>query len=83
MHPKTLVHKPPDANVVNVIQGIGGLRAGIVQILRTLHAQYGQLTPHLISEVARELLDMSVRHLAVGFFSPPGYGLPAAKRKVA
>jgi NADH:ubiquinone oxidoreductase subunit E len=55
MHPKTLVHKSPDANVVAMIRGLGGSRTEIVRILRVLHAEYGQLTPHLIAEVAREL----------------------------
>jgi NADH:ubiquinone oxidoreductase subunit F (NADH-binding)/NADH:ubiquinone oxidoreductase subunit E len=55
MHPKTLVYRSPDTSVVELIQGLGGSRAGVVQILRNLHAQYGQLTPHLVSEVAREL----------------------------
>jgi NADH:ubiquinone oxidoreductase subunit E len=55
MHPKTLDHKSPDPNVANIIEGIGRSRAGIVQTLRTLHTQYGRLTPRLISEVARKL----------------------------
>jgi NADH:ubiquinone oxidoreductase subunit F (NADH-binding)/NADH:ubiquinone oxidoreductase subunit E len=55
MHPKTLVYRSPDTSVVELIQGLGGSRAGVVQILRNLHARYGQLTPHLVSEVAREL----------------------------
>jgi NADH:ubiquinone oxidoreductase subunit F (NADH-binding)/NADH:ubiquinone oxidoreductase subunit E len=55
MHPTTLVYKPPDPAVVDLIKGLGRHRSEIVRILRTLHAEHGQLTPHLIAEVAREL----------------------------
>jgi NADH-quinone oxidoreductase subunit F len=55
VHPKTLVHREPDPGVVELIQGLGGSHAEIVQVLRTLHAERGQLTPHLLDEVAREL----------------------------
>jgi NADH:ubiquinone oxidoreductase subunit F (NADH-binding)/NADH:ubiquinone oxidoreductase subunit E len=55
MHTRTLVHKPPDPAIVNLIRELGGSRAEIVKILRTLHAEHGYLTPHLIDEVAREL----------------------------
>jgi NADH:ubiquinone oxidoreductase subunit F (NADH-binding)/NADH:ubiquinone oxidoreductase subunit E len=80
MHPKTLIHKSPDASVVNVIEGIGGPRAGIVQILRTLHTQYGQLTPHLISEVARELKSPESRvHGIATFYSLLTSPVPSEK----
>jgi NADH:ubiquinone oxidoreductase subunit E len=55
MHPKTLVYGSPDTGVVNLIRNIGGSRAGVVLILKSLHSQYGQLTPHLGSEGAQEL----------------------------
>ena len=55
MHPKTLVHKPPDPAIVKLIRELGGSRAEIVRVLRALQAEYGPLTPHLIAEVAREL----------------------------
>ena len=55
MHPTTLTYKPPDPEVVGLIRELGGHRSEIVMILRALHAARGQLTPHLISEVAREL----------------------------
>jgi NADH-quinone oxidoreductase subunit F len=55
MHSKTLVHKPPDPAIVNLIREVGGSRAEIVKVLRTIHREYGYLTPHLIGEVAREL----------------------------
>ena len=38
-----------------LIDRLGGAHAGIVRILRTLHAEQGQLTPHLIAVVARAL----------------------------
>ena len=55
MHPITLSYKPPDPNVVDLIRELGGPHAEIVKVLRTMHAEHGQLTPHLIAEVAREL----------------------------
>jgi NADH:ubiquinone oxidoreductase subunit F (NADH-binding)/NADH:ubiquinone oxidoreductase subunit E len=55
MHPKTLVHKSRDTNIVELLKGLGGSRAEIVQVLRTLHDKYGELTPRLVTEVAREL----------------------------
>ncbi len=80
MHPKTLVYRPPDTGVVEFIRGIGGFRAGIVQTLRAIHAQYGQLTPHLISEVARELkLPESRVHGIATFYSQLATPVPAEK----
>ena len=55
MHPTTLAHKPPDPNVIHLIEELGGSHADIVRVLRTLHAEHGLLTPHLIEEVARQL----------------------------
>ena len=55
MHPTTLTYKPPDPEVVGLIRDLGGHRSEIVMILRTLHTEHGQLTPHLVAEVAREL----------------------------
>jgi len=55
MHPTTLTYRKSDPNVVGLIRELGGSHAEIVRILRTLHAEYGSLTPKVISEVAREL----------------------------
>lgn len=55
MHPKTLVHRPVDPEVVEVIRSLGGPDAEIVQVLRTLQIEHGHLNSHLIAEVAREL----------------------------
>jgi NADH-quinone oxidoreductase subunit F len=80
MHPKTLVYRSPDAGVVDFIKGIGGFRTGIVQTLRAVHAQYGQLTPHLIAEVARELrLPESRVHGIATFYSQLATPVPAEK----
>jgi NADH-quinone oxidoreductase subunit F len=55
MHTSTLVHKPPNPDVVELVKRLGGNHAETVQILRALHAEHGHLTPTLISDVAREL----------------------------
>ena len=55
MHSKTLVYKPPDPSIVKAIEELGGRRAEIVRVLRTLHIEHGRLTPRLIEEVARAL----------------------------
>jgi NADH:ubiquinone oxidoreductase subunit F (NADH-binding)/NADH:ubiquinone oxidoreductase subunit E len=70
MHPTTLVHKPPNQDVVKLIHDLGGRRTETIRILRTLHAEYGHLTPHLISEVARALrLPASQVHGIATFYS--------------
>lgn len=53
MHPMTLAYKSPDPTVASLIKELGGSHAEIVGVLRTLHAEHGLLTPHLIAEVAR------------------------------
>jgi NADH:ubiquinone oxidoreductase subunit F (NADH-binding)/NADH:ubiquinone oxidoreductase subunit E len=55
MHPITLVHKSHNPDVEELIKRLGGHRAETIRVLRALHTQYGQLTPNLISEVARQL----------------------------
>jgi len=55
MHPTTLAYRAPDPAVVNLLGDLGRSHAEVVKALRILHAEYGRLTPHLISEVAREL----------------------------
>ena len=79
VHPKTLVHKSSDPEVVRLIGELGGSRAEIVKVLRTLQIEHGHLTPHLIDEVARELrLPASQVHGIATFYSmlttpaPPG-----------
>jgi NADH:ubiquinone oxidoreductase subunit F (NADH-binding)/NADH:ubiquinone oxidoreductase subunit E len=70
MHPTTLVYRPVDTNVIEMIREVGGSRQEVVRVLRTLHAEYGQLTPHLIAEVARELkLPASHVHGIATFYS--------------
>jgi NADH-quinone oxidoreductase subunit F len=70
MHPKTLVHKPPDPEVVGLIGELGGPHAEIVKVLRTLQIEHGRLTPHLIQEVARELrIPVSRVHGIATFYS--------------
>ncbi len=70
MHSKTLVHKSPDPGVVELIRDLGGSRSEVVKILRTLQAEHGRLTPHLIDEVARELrLPASKVHGIATFYS--------------
>jgi NADH:ubiquinone oxidoreductase subunit F (NADH-binding)/NADH:ubiquinone oxidoreductase subunit E len=70
MHPTTLVHKPPNQDVVKLVHDLGGRRTETIRILRTLHAEYGRLTPLLISEVARELrLPASRVHGIATFYS--------------
>ena len=70
MHPTTLVHKPHDQDVEELIRRLGGSRAEIIKVLKALHAQYGQLTPHLISEVARGLrMPLSHVHGIATFYS--------------
>ncbi len=70
MHPTTFAYKLPDPNVVDLIQELGGSRAEIVKVLRTLHDKHGQLTPQLIAEVARELrLPISRIHGIATFYS--------------
>jgi NADH:ubiquinone oxidoreductase subunit F (NADH-binding)/NADH:ubiquinone oxidoreductase subunit E len=70
MHPKTLVHKSPDPNIVELIRELGGPRAEIVKVLRTLQIEHGRLTPHLIDEVARELrIPASQAHGIATFYS--------------
>jgi NADH:ubiquinone oxidoreductase subunit F (NADH-binding)/NADH:ubiquinone oxidoreductase subunit E len=70
MHPTTLVHKPPNQDVVELVKSLGGHRAETIRILRTLHTEHGRLTPHLISEVARELrLPASRVHGIATFYS--------------
>ncbi len=70
MHPNTLVHRSPDPSVVELIRELGGSGAEIIQVLRTLHADHGQLTPHLIDEVAHELrLPPSQVHGIATFYS--------------
>jgi NADH:ubiquinone oxidoreductase subunit E len=55
MHPITLAYRSPDPAVVNLLGDLGRSHAEVVKALRILHAEYGRLTPHLITEVAREL----------------------------
>jgi NADH:ubiquinone oxidoreductase subunit F (NADH-binding)/NADH:ubiquinone oxidoreductase subunit E len=70
MHTKTLVHRPPDREVVDLIKGLGGSPAEIVKILRALQSEHGTLTPRLIVEVARELrLPPSRVHGIATFYS--------------
>jgi NADH:ubiquinone oxidoreductase subunit F (NADH-binding)/NADH:ubiquinone oxidoreductase subunit E len=70
VHPKTLVHKAPNQEIVNLVREIGGSRTEIVRVLRTLQAEHGHLTPSLILEVARELrLPASRVHGIATFYS--------------
>jgi hypothetical protein len=55
MHPTTLVHKPSNPDVAELVKRLGGNHTDIIRILRALHNEHGQLTPALISDVAREL----------------------------
>ena len=80
MHPTTLTYKPPDPEVVGLIRELGGHRSEIATILRALHAARGQSTPHLISEVARELhLPDSHVHGIATFYSLLTTPAPAGK----
>ncbi len=70
MHTKTLIHQPLDPAVAELIKALGGSRADIVKVLRTLQIEHGRLTPHLISEVARNLrLPVSRVHGIATFYS--------------
>jgi NADH:ubiquinone oxidoreductase subunit F (NADH-binding)/NADH:ubiquinone oxidoreductase subunit E len=70
MHPTTLAHTTPDPGVIELVKRLGGDRAETIRILRTLQAEHGRLTPHLISEVARELgLPNSRVHGIATFYS--------------
>jgi NADH:ubiquinone oxidoreductase subunit F (NADH-binding)/NADH:ubiquinone oxidoreductase subunit E len=55
MHTRTLVHRTPNPEVVELIKGFGGRRAETIRVLRALHVEHGHLTPQLIAEAAREL----------------------------
>jgi NADH-quinone oxidoreductase subunit F len=70
MHTKTLVHQPLDPAVAELIRALGGRRADIVNVLRSLQIEHGHLTQHLISEVARNLhLPASQVHGIATFYS--------------
>jgi NADH:ubiquinone oxidoreductase subunit F (NADH-binding)/NADH:ubiquinone oxidoreductase subunit E len=80
MHPTTLVFKPPDREVADLIRDLGAHRSEIVMVLRALHAEHGLLTPHLISEVARELrLPESHIHGIATFYSMLTTPAPSGK----
>jgi NADH-quinone oxidoreductase subunit F len=70
MHPTTLIHKPPDPKIVDLIRNLGGSRAEVVKVLRALQAEHGHLTAPLISSVARELgMPASQVHGIATFYS--------------
>jgi NADH:ubiquinone oxidoreductase subunit E len=70
MHPTTLVYSPPDTKITDLIDELGGRRAHVIEVLQNLHAEYGQLTPVLITEVARQLhLPVSRVHGIATFYS--------------
>jgi NADH:ubiquinone oxidoreductase subunit F (NADH-binding)/NADH:ubiquinone oxidoreductase subunit E len=70
MHVKTLVHKPRDPKVAELVHGVGGLHTDIVQILRALQTEHGRLSQPLIEEVARNLhLPPSQVHGIATFYS--------------
>ena len=80
MHPKTLVHHPPDPAVAELVAQLGGSHAEIVQVLRTLHAERGQLTPYLTGEVARVMrMPTSRVHGIATFYSLLSTPAPSEK----
>jgi hypothetical protein len=50
MHPTTLAYRSPDPAVVNLLGDLDRSHTEVVKALRILHAEYGRLTPHLITE---------------------------------
>jgi NADH:ubiquinone oxidoreductase subunit F (NADH-binding)/NADH:ubiquinone oxidoreductase subunit E len=80
MHPTTLVYRSPDSNVMELIEELGGTNAEIVRVLREVHAEHGSLTPHLITEIARELrLPVSRVHGVATFYSQLTTPAPSEK----
>ena len=55
MHTTTLIHKPPNPKIVDLVKELGASRSEVVKILRALQAEHGRLTSPLIADVAREL----------------------------